>query len=575
MTHGNRTSSRSVLAKTAAVLLALGLLAAACGGKKLETKRKGDGPSKDLQSEGESGLASAGKPVRGGKIVYGLEAETGGGFCLAESQLAISGIMVARQFYDTLTVFNADGKYSPYLAKSITPDSTYKTWTITLRPGIKFHDGSPLDAKVVKNNIDAFRGKYPGRASLLFSFVLNNIDTVTTQGDMSVVVKMKKPWVSFPAHLFSSGRFGIMAQAQLDDKKTCDRKLIGTGPFVFDSWQVGTVLKGHANPNYWQKAPDGKPYPYAKSLEFRPIPEGAQRINALQSGTINVLHTSSAEDIGGTLKDLQTSGKTNMYVTQKFGEVAYTMLNSQVPPFNDIRMRKALAMGADRNDINNITNNGLPTIADGPFAPGSVGYLKDPGFPKFDLVAAKKLVQDYVKDGHKAEFTLNAANDVQVKRLAELIQEKAKQVGINMKIKPEEQAALINDAIGGKFQAVTWRNHPGGDPDTQYVWWYDGDPDPKITPNPVNFGRINDPLMDKLLDEGRTEPDQAKRKKIYEDLNREFGKKVWNVWAWFTPWAIAENKNVHGILGPNLPDGSKPNPGLPVGHSLMGMWISR
>ena len=315
-----------------------------------------------------------------------------------------------------------------------------------------------------------------------------------------------------------------MAQAQLDDDKTCDRKLIGTGPFKFESWKVGTSLKGTANKDYWQEAPDGKPYPYVDEVEFRPIPESGQRVNALQSGTINVMHTSSAEDIGGTLTQLRDDGKINMYVTEKNGEVSYQMLNSSVPPFDDIRMRKAMAMGADRAEINDITNNGLPTIADGPFAPGSVGYLKETGFPKYNLEEAKKLVEEYVAEGkgHKAEFTLSSANDPQTIRLAELIQERAQQVGVKVNIKPAEQAQLINDAIGGEFQAVTWRNHPGGDPDTQYVWWYDGDKDPKKTANPVNFGRINDPEIDRLLDEGRSEPDAAKRKAIYENLNKRF-----------------------------------------------------
>ncbi|MDQ6696857.1 MAG: hypothetical protein M3Z46_05305, partial [Actinomycetota bacterium] len=80
MTHGNRTSSRSVLAKSVAALMAVALLAAACGSKKLDTKKNTGKPSAELTSNGESGLASAGKPVRGGKLIYGLEAETGGGY---------------------------------------------------------------------------------------------------------------------------------------------------------------------------------------------------------------------------------------------------------------------------------------------------------------------------------------------------------------------------------------------------------------------------------------------------------------------------------------------------------------
>ena len=89
-----------------------------------------------------------------------------------------------------------------------------------------------------------------------------------------------------------------------------------------------------------------------------------------------------------------------MYVTQKFRPRSRTRCSTRrQPPFNDIRMRKALAMGADRNEINNITNNGLPTVADGPFAPGSVGYLKDPASRSTTSPKAKKLVQEYVKGG--------------------------------------------------------------------------------------------------------------------------------------------------------------------------------
>jgi len=555
-----------VLVRLAVALVALVLVASACGGKS-SSSNKGGKSGFEGQKSGESGLADAGKPKRGGKIVYGLEAETGGGYCLAEGQLAISGIMVARALYDTLTVPNAAGVYTPYLAQSYSHSPDYKSWDIVLRPNIKFHDGSPLTAQVVKNNLDAYRGKYPGRSSLLFQFVLNNIDTTAATGPLTVRVTMKKPWVAFPAYMFSSGRLGIMAQAQLDDKEGCATKPIGTGPFKFVSWQPNVSLKANANPDYWQIAPDGKPYPYVNSVEFRPIPEGAQRVNSIQSGNINMMHTSSAEDISGTLTDLRNQDKINMYVTQDKTEVAYTMLNSARPPFNDENMRRAFAMGGNRQEINQITNNGLPTVADGPFAPGNVGYVKDPGFPKYNPTEAKRLVDAYRSGGGNPDFVLNSANDPQTVRLAELIQQDAKKIGINVKINSEEQAKLISDSIGGSFQAVTWRNHPGGDPDTQYVWWYGPS-------NPVNFGRFNDPVINQLLDQGRSEPDEAKRATIYEDLNREFAKKVWNVWGWFAPWAVAEGPNVHGIIGPKLPDGSLPSTQLAVGHTLIGVWIS-
>ena len=90
---------------------------------------------------------AAASPKEGGSLVYGLESETAGGWCPTTSRLAISGIMVEAAIYDTLTVPNTKNEIVPYLAKSVTHDPTYTTWTITLRDGIKFHDGTDLDGR--------------------------------------------------------------------------------------------------------------------------------------------------------------------------------------------------------------------------------------------------------------------------------------------------------------------------------------------------------------------------------------------------------------------------------------------
>ena len=574
-------------------VLAISLLASACGGAKKGSEGSGGGDKladTGLTAEaGESGLDDAGKPTRGGKLIYGLEADTNGGFCLSEGQLAIAGMMVVRAVYDTLTVPNAEGDYVPYLAKSISHDDAYQTWDIVLRKGVKFHDGTDLTAEVVKNNLDAYRGAYPGRDSLLLAFNLRNIASVEVTAPDTVQVKTVVPWVAFPAYLYSSSRLGIMAQSQLDDKESCARKLVGTGPFKFVSWNPNQKFVAERNEDYWQIAPDGKPYPYADSIEFRPITDIEVRNQALESGDINIMHTSDGETIGGKLKKLRDDGKINMMVSEDSAEVSFVQMNQTTPPFDDIRMRKALAMATDRSQINDIINAGLPTIADSPFAPDSIAYVKDPGFPKYDKAEAEKLIKSYVADGGKAEFTLHATNAPTVKRLAELIQQRAKAAGVTVKIVLRDQASLINDAIGKKYQAMLFRNYPGGDPDSLYVWFYSGTKgdDGSFTPNLVNFAGVNDPEVDKALDEGRSETDPAKRKKIYQDLTRRMATQVHGIWSWYTPWAVAESANVHGILGPPLPgdDASKPgdattddparqpNRGLATGHSLIGLWV--
>lgn len=567
-----RRTARRNGRRAAAVGVALVLALAACGGKKADdeggsTNRKGGGATDAIGTEDvESGLADAGKPVRGGTIKYGVAAESTGGFCLPEAQLAISGEVVVRALYDTLTVPNDKGEYVPYLAKTITHNADHTQWDITVRSGVLFSDGSKLTAQVVKNNLDAYRGKYPTRKPLLFPFVFDNIENVTVTGPLTVRVAMKKPWASFPAFLYGSSRVGIVGQAQLDDTKTCDRKLVGTGPFQLVSWQPNVVLKAKRNPHYWQKAPDGKPYPYADALEIRPMPEGDIRMNSLLGGDINVMHTDEADVMSQLISD-SNDGKVNLLVSEGQAEVQHLLLNSARAPFDDERIRRAAAMAVDRDQMIELLYDGLPPKANGPFPKGTIGYLADPGFPGHDLAAAKRLVAAYKADkGSAPSFTLTVNPGSDGSRYGELVQQQLAKAGFSVRIAPEDEAKQINDAIAGQFQALQWRNHPGEDPDTQYVWWY--------STSPVNFGRIKDPKIDQLLDEGRAEGDQTKRKQIYEDLNREFAAKVWNVWVAFAPWAVAESPDVHGIIGPDLPDGSKPSGSLSTAHSLLGLWIA-
>jgi len=574
-----------------ATLLATSLtLATACGGASSEDA-KSDGNGGEARqtlalnaAAGESGLAEAGEPQRGGDLVYGIESESTAGFCLSEANLAISGMTVARAFYDTLTVPNAAGGYTPYLAKSVTPNDDYTAWTIKLRPEITFHDGSPLDATVVKNNLDAYRGKYPGRASMLFTFILSDVSDTRVIDPLTVEVTTKRPWVSFPAYLFSSARLGIMAQAQLDASAAdCADHPIGTGPFRFVSWTKNQELKGEANPDYWQIAPDGEPYPYVDTIAFRPIPDDSVRVNAVEAGDVSAVHMDEGDPIKNSLVPLRDSGKINLFVSDDQAEVNFLQLNTSIPPFDDVRMRQALAHAVDRDNNNQRLNAGLLQVASGPMGPGSMGYLADAGMPAYDPAAARKLIDQYRADtGHDGSFMVTAGPSPSDKRNAEQIQRQAEAVGLEVTIQTIDQSALIDRAIAGDFQGMVFRNFPGGDPDENYVWWYgDG--------NLVNFGKWDDAELNALLDEGRQTADPAARKKIYEDVNRIMATKVYGLWNTYALWAIALGPDVHNVLGPPLPgpdpskpgDGTtddparQPSTGLATAHPLLGMWISQ
>jgi peptide/nickel transport system substrate-binding protein len=536
------------------------LLAGACGNDSKKSSEPRDG---DTSTE-ESGLDTAGDPVRGGRIIYGLEAETAGGWCLPEAQLAPSGNVVRMALFDTLTALNEDAEAKPYLAKSVTPDPSFTQWTIVLRQGITFHDGTPLDATVVKNNLDAYLGRYPTRAPDLFPIVFENVDTVTVVDPMTVQVTTKTPWIALPTYLAT---IGIIGQAQLDDADECDKNLIGTGPFMITGWTPNQELRAERNPDYWQIAPDGEPYPYADSIEFRPIVDAQQRVNAVEAGEINVMATSEPNDIHGTLTELSDSGDLNLLVANDHAEVGYLMLNSGKPPFDDERMRRAVAQGIDREMYNELTNGGFSTIADQPFPKGDLGYVDDPGFPKYDPDAAKALVAEYVADGNEPSLTISCASEPAIIARAEVLQGQLSEIGLDVDIHSVDEATLINEAIGGTFQANVWSQHAGGEPDAQYIWWHG-------QPNPTNFARIEDDEIDAALEQGRGEPDPDKRREIYEGLSRRFAEKVWNVWLNYSEWGIALAPDVHGVLSASLPDDGGPVfTGVAGGHPVHAMWI--
>ena len=226
-----------------------------------------------------AGTAAAKGPKQGGEVSFGLEAETTGGYCLSQAQLAISGIQVAAAIYDTLTVPNSKGQYVPYLAKSVTPNADFTQWTIALRDGIKFQNGETLDANAVKLNLDSYRGSNPNLPARLFTFVFTNIADVSVVDPLTVKVTTKVPWPAFPGYLYSTGRLGIMAPAQINNAATCATNMIGTGPFKLVDWKQNESLVVERNPNYWQKDAKGNQLPY---LEQDHVRAGRRRLGPRQ-----------------------------------------------------------------------------------------------------------------------------------------------------------------------------------------------------------------------------------------------------------------------------------------------------
>jgi peptide/nickel transport system substrate-binding protein len=517
----------------------------------------------------ESGMPADAQPRRGGRLVYGLEAESNDGFCLSSATLAMSGLQVVRSIYDHLTIPDGKGGYLPYLAESVESDGTDRVWTIKLRPNIEFHDGLPLDAAAVKANLDAYRGA-PGdheRSALLFAFSLKNIESVEVVNELTVQVRTTVPQSALPGMLYSSGRLAMMSPTQLHaSEEDCANNPIGTGPFEFVRWEPGESMLLRRNANYWFEAPDGEPYPYLDTIEYRPIPNNDRRIAALREGDLNMMITSAARDMVGSLAELRDSGDINLLVSKTQTEVTYGIINVSRPHLANRELRVAAVQAIDFERLNEVGNASFPDLAKGPFPEGVLGHLEDNGYPTYDLEAAKKTVAKLKSEGVSTSFKFLSPDNPSNLRLAVLVQTMLGEAGFDVTLEVVSEATLIERVIAGEFDVASFRNHPGEDPDLNYVWWYgDG--------NPVNFGRFDDPVINENLDIGRSSNDPAERKAAYEAVNRQFGKELWNIWIYNAPWAVAEAQNVHGILGPPMPDGEPATSRIVNGHPTTGIWI--
>jgi peptide/nickel transport system substrate-binding protein len=535
--------------RAAALVSAAAAVAAACGG--------GGG--------GGSGSSKAGDnstPRAGGKIVYALDAETGGGWCPKNAQLAASGIIVNDAIYEQLVVPDNKGGVVPYLAESVTPSADYRAWTIKVRPGIKFHNGELLDAAAVKLNIDTVK------SGPLGSFVLRDITATTVVDPLTVRVDMQRPWVAYPWVLFGTGRGAMAAPEQLKSRD-CASKLIGTGPFMLKGqWIPNDHLTVVRNPTYWRKDSAGRQLPYLDEIEFRPIIDPVARLNALKANQVQMLLTDNS-DIIYQIRQAVKAGQLTSLENLRSAEVSYSMLRVDKAPFNDFVARQAVRYAGDRNELNEIVYHNIAVETNTPFAPDVFGYVKEPiqPPPQPDLNRAKQLVQQY-KDAHggKFEFTLSSTNDPSVLKQAQVVASQWERAGMTVHLRSADQATLINQALGGDFQATVWRNHPGSDPDTQYVWWHTG--------SPVNFGNFKDPVIDEALDTARVSTDVNVRRAAYERIQRRFGEQLYNLWGFYSRWTFATQPKVHGVTGPDLPTGGKQGLIASV-HPLVGLYLSK
>lgn len=566
------------ISKVAAALVAFSLVAAACGDDDDDDTSSGTtAPSTETTAGTTDTTTAAGttaapttaaaKPKAGGKIVIGLEAENNSGWNMADSQCPVACRYVAQAVFDGLVIVNSDGKAEPFLAESVTPNADFTVWTIKARSGIKFHNGEAFNAAAIKANLDA------GRAGAILALALLPIKDTVVKDDLTLEVQMNTPWSPFIEVIAGQGGL-MMAPAQILAKDV--QKPIGTGPFIFKEWVPNDHFTATKNPNYWYKGPKGdETLPYLDEVTFKPIPDVQARENALKAGDIDMMQTGNMD----TIAKLRDDKSLTIYYQDKPSEVGHLLLNQLIPELADKRVRQALAMCLNLEVVNENRNAGIGVVANGPFSPGSDGYLEDNGYPKYNPTEGKKLIAAYeAEKGKMRKFKLGTTNDPYNLGTNQLIQQLWKQdCGIETEILQIEQTQYITEAgmATANFEMFAWSNHGFADVDGNYFFWHSSLA-PEAGKFAINFGRMIDKRIDDLLALERSSGDPAVRKKAAQDLNRIMGGDAMNVWIAWGIWGNIAKTYVKGVQDFKVPSGKAHMPVFYPGHVVISnIWLDK
>ena len=500
-----------------------------------------------MSSGPRNGITTA-TPKRGGSLVFGVEGEDQG-FDPATGRFDETGILYARTVFDPLTILADDGSVQPYLAKSVTPNGDYSEWTITTRPGVAFHDGTPCDAAAVAGSLEHFLHG-------LLGISLNAVSNVGVSGPDTVVITLKQPWVAFPTYLAGGigGQPGYIIAPSMINDPNGTKNPVGTGPFKFKEWVPNDHFTSDRNPNYWRSGT-----PYLDSITFKPIPDAQQRANSLLAGTIDIMHTDLPESI------LQfRSDPSYGYVDdsrQLVGEpdMNFAMANTQNPPMNDIRVRQAMAMAVNPRQYAQVVDKGVNRPTNQPFVPGTPYYVSDAGYPAYNPSQARQLVDAVARDlGHPVSFTYTSTTSAYALLDAQFLQNQWQSVGFRVQLAQVQLADLINLALNGNYQVVAWSQFAAVDPDLNYLWWSPteifGSGPTAIAPN---FARNTDPQIETLLQQGRRSTDPAQRAAAYNGIARRLNQDIPYIWTTRRTWAVVAHNKVQNFNNPTTPSGSK------------------
>jgi peptide/nickel transport system substrate-binding protein len=474
--------------------------------------------------------ARAGEPTQGGTLVVGINDETK--TLDPTYSVQFSERQVLYLLYDTFLRMQPDFSVAPGLAKSWRMENGGSRVVFTVQEGVMFHDGTALDAQAVKWNID--RRLDEKIASPQRSQLRPQIASVEVVGPLDVAFNLNGPRPGLLSDL--ADRAGCMVSPTAAEKYGQDfgRHPVGTGPLVLSEWTQGTSIKLSRNPNYWVKG-----RPYLDGVTFRSIPNALIGIQRLIVGEIDFVGNLTPDLIG------RLDGQHGIDVQEApIGRWFTLQYQVDKPPFDNVKLRQAIAYALDRNRINQIVMGGKATLANGPTPAGLWWSSPDHIVYDYDPAKAKSLLKEAgISEG--TPITLSAPSDPVMLRIDQLVEEQLDAVGLKVKLAPvansESYARVVQRAIN--FTPITWTQR--GDPDGLFYILFS-------SRGFANSTGYHNPDVDKLLESGRTTMDQSVRKQIYAEVKDHLMQDLPYIPLFFSAEYVAMSSKLGGYIG--MPD---------------------
>ena len=431
---------------------------------------------------------------------------------------AAIGEIVHYNVLEGLTKIEMDGKVTPLLAESWSIEPDGKTYTFKLRKGVKFQDGEAFDSSDVKFSFD--RARAPGSTNKAKKAVFDNIAAVTTPDPATVIVTLDNADGNF---LF---RMGENTAVILDPKSaaTTATHPVGTGPFKFEDWKKGSSVTLAKWDGYRNTAAVK-----LKRVTFRFINDPAAQVAALLAGDVDGIPRFGSPQ---SLKQFQSDPRFTVAIGGTEGKTIVA-INNKRKPFDDVRVRRAIAAAIDRKALIDGTQEGYGAPIGSHMVPSDAGYVDLTGMNRYDLEKAKALLKE-AGVALPLHVTLTLPPPQYARKGGEIVAAELAKVGIDAKIENVEWAQWLSGPFKGNFDLTIISHVEPLDFATVY-----GDPKYYI-------GYDSKAFRD-LLAKYNEATNPKERLKLLGDIQRRIAEDCVNAFLFQLPQFSVANKHLKGL----------------------------